>query len=89
MTRRLTVSLQRDVYEAVTAQAEMRGCSRTAIINEILVAAVPALNKMTETMERAAKMTEAEREALRENLARMADDVEAASAHIQRTLRLV
>lgn len=88
-TRRLTVSLQNDVYEAVTAQADRRGVSRTQIINELLSAAVPALNKMTALMDKVERMTADERADLAASLSAMADDAEAAASGVQRRLRLV
>lgn len=87
--RRLTVSLDIDVFNAVSTQAELRGVSRTRVINELLSASVPSLNKMSNLIATMTSMTEAERLRMYENLASVADEFEEMAVELGAHLRAI
>lgn len=89
MSRRLTVSLEHEIYEAVSGVAEVRGVSRTAVINELLGAAVPSLVRIVDLMKAAEKMTDAERSNLLVSLGGIADDFSSVGGDVERRLRSV
>lgn len=70
---RLTVTLNDDLYAAITRLADLQGCTKSSLINEFMGAAIPAMNNVSSVIEHLRTATEAEKQAFKSGVGELAD----------------
>lgn len=77
---RLTVTLDDELYNEISQLAKLQKKTKSAIINEFLSPAIPAMRNISRVIQYMHNATADEREALQESLQEMADSVTSIAA---------
>lgn len=73
---RMSITFDKEIHEQITRLAALQGCTKSALVNELLTPAIPVMKNISDVIERLRDATDAQRDLFKQGFDQFADDIE-------------